>query len=118
MFYMPIVGRTDVKSIGVLAQRITSGSIDCDVGQFKVRNTVDTENLNRGVENGERLDKRIGQVVGLEELWLSLATASSLTVPVRSTISVKNGGLLVGFCDLDVFSTDSEKWSCPLLEGE
>jgi hypothetical protein len=57
-----------------------------DVGELKRVGTVDGENLNRGVKNGESLDKRVCQIVGLEELGLRLATRASLSIPVRCTV--------------------------------
>lgn len=61
-----------------------------DVGELESVAAVDGEDLNWGVEDGESLDERICQIVGLEELGLGLATRASLSIPVRCTVLLQS----------------------------
>lgn len=109
----------NVKSISVLSERIAGRGVNGDVGKLEVGSAVDAEDLDRGVENGEGLDERVSQVVGLEELGLGDTTAATLTIPVGGAVAVEDGVTVRGTGNLDVGSADGEQRAFPLgvLEG-
>lgn len=108
---------TDVECIGVVATlAVTIGVVDSDSIQSNAIGIVDAENLDRGILDVDVLDLGVDQLVGSEELGLSLAAVGSLAIPPASTISIENSTR--SSLDSNVSSGDGDQRTAPFLVAE
>lgn len=108
---------TDVESIGVVATvAVTIGIVNSNSIQSKAIGTVDAEDLDGGVLDIDVLNLGVDQVVGSEELGLSLAAVGSLAVPPAGTISIEDGAR--SSLDSNVSSGDGDQRTRPFLVAE
>lgn len=87
--------------------------INSDAREGEALSTINGENLNWRVLNGEGGDGGVCQVVGIEELWLSLASVTSLAIPPATAISVQYRAR--GTLDSYGGSTDRDQWPIPFF---
>lgn len=87
--------------------------INSDAREGEALSTINGENLNWRVLNGDGGDGGVCQVVGIEELWLSLASVTSFAIPPTIAISVqyRARGTLNSYGG----STDRDQWPIPFF---
>lgn len=83
----------DVKAIGVSRTIVvTSGVVNRSARNSEAGSAVNAKDLHRRVRDVNVSDGRGTQeVVGVEELWLRLATVGALVVPPAAAIAIENG---------------------------
>lgn len=113
-----VLGRADVKGIGVVAKRarVTGRVVVGNVNDVEVGGRVDAHELDGRVLDAEALDGGLLHGVGVEELGLGLASVGALAVPPLGAIAIND--VARGAGDSDVSSGDRDQWSLPLLVSE
>lgn len=105
---------TDIETVGIVTTlSVTSLIVDGHIGDSKSIAAVDANSLNRGVLNVKVRDGRGGKIMGIEELWLSLATVATFAVPPTRSVGVKVG--TAGALDGNASTRDLEEWTVPFL---
>lgn len=83
--------RANIETIGICALGSSSLIINCDVGDSQVRAIVNAENLDWRVQNIDIFDCGRDQIMGIEELGLSLPAVGPLAVPPIGTVTIQVG---------------------------
>lgn len=95
--------------------RVTIGVINSDSVENEVVR-LDTEGLDGRVLDVQTGDSRVIQVMGIEELWLRLATVGALAIPPALSSTVDS--VVGGTSNNDVGTRDLNKGSIPFLVSE
>lgn len=77
---------------------------------------LNTKGLDGRVLNIEASDSRVIQIVGIEELWLCLATIGTLAIPPALSTTVD--GVVGSTSNDDVRAGDTDQRSIPFLVAE
>jgi hypothetical protein len=85
-----IITLPNIKSIGIMsALVITGGVVNRHIGNGQPIAPVDAHSLHGRVLNVEVRNRRVGQVVRVEELRLGFAAVASLGVPPAGSIGIE-----------------------------
>jgi hypothetical protein len=92
---------------------ITSLVVDSHIRDGETIAAVNANSLDWSVLDVKVGDSRIGKIMGVEELGLSLATVAAFAIPPTSSVGVEIG--TAGALDGNSSTGDLEEWTTPFL---
>lgn len=104
----------DVKPISIRSTRVVPGLVvNRHIGNSQTISAIDTNRLDGGVLDIQRVNGRRDKIMGIEEFWLRLAAVATLPVPPIGAVAIEIGATCASNGDAGAF--DLEQRAVPFF---
>lgn len=108
--------RTNIKSIRVVAERVTRRTVNGNLVHGELSRAIDGESLHRRVLDGQAVNGRVCHAVSVKELGLCLAAIAAFAVPPAGAVAVQHTARGAGHGD--GVAGDGDERAFPLFVAE